>query len=798
MRHLVVFLLSILLFVHDIAAQGFTISGYIQDKASGERLPGVLVVDLTNQRFYTYSNEYGFFSLTLPRGRHVLYFSFPGYVGQRVELNLTADRTINVELPTSVDLEAVDVVAEKQVQSAQMSKVNISMRTVDKLPMLLGEADVLKAVQMLPGVQSGVEGTSGFMVRGGSPDQNLILLDGVPVYNVSHLFGFFSVFTPEAIKSVNIIKGGFPARYGGRLSSVLDIRMKEGDMHKFHAEASVGLISSKIIAEGPIKKDTASFIVTARRTYADLLAKPVINYLNNHKENKENIITGGYYFYDLNAKVNTRIGKNDRVYLSLYGGQDKAFIQFDKNHPDYYFGTKWTLQWGNMISALRWNHRFSNKIFANTTFTYSRFNFLTSVRMNIDDYRGGDTSAVLWDMNYSSGIYDIGSRVDIDYLPSATHKIKTGLSFVFHTFRPGISAFNLSGGDISIDTTYGNGNIYGREGFVYIEDNINAASWLKLNLGFHLSAFSVRDTVFISPEPRFSASILLSHNWSVKASYARMQQYVQLLSTTNMGLPMDIWLPATDIVLPQRSQQYAVGSVWRLEGINFSVEGFYKTMDNLVEMKEGESIFGDRTTGKTTGEIWEQKVVQGKGWAYGGELFVQKNAGRFTGWLAYTLSWTWRQFDSLNFGRKFPYRYDRRHDLKTVFMYRINDRWTASLTWVYNTGIAITVPLEQYISVRHTLNPSTLYSPNYLPRNTIQYFQYRNNYRLPPYHRMDISFSYSRTKKGRKSLWTFGIYNLYNRQNPFFVQFDYYTDPPTLYQYSIFQIMPFFSYKIFF
>ncbi len=780
------------------AAQKYTISGYVQDKESGERLIGALVVDLRNQNFYTYTNEYGFYSLTLPKGEHLIYFSYAGYVSQKFDIDLETNKTINVELATSVEIKTVSVVAEKQIQSAQMSKININVGNVSRLPMLMGESDVLKVVQLLPGVQQGVEGTSGFMVRGGAPDQNLILLDGVPVYNVSHLFGFFSVFTPEAIKSVNIIKGGFPARYGGRLSSVLDIRMKEGNMEHFHAQASVGLISSKIFLEGPIKKDTSSFIFAARRTYIDLLSKPIINYINNHKKNKDNIITGGYYFYDINGKVNTKLGQNDRLYLSIYGGQDKASIQFNRNHPDYKFFTRWTLDWGNMISSFRWNHKFSDKLFANTTLTYSRFLFRSGIKMQIDDYRTTDTASSLWDLNYKSGIYDLGAKIDFDYLPVPSHKIKMGAQFVFHTFDPGISAVNISGMEVTLDTTYGNSKLYGREGFVYIEDNINALSWLKINAGFHFSVFSIRDTVFFSPEPRLSASIILHPRWSIKFAYSRMQQYIHLLSTTNMGLPMDLWLPATNIVVPEKSEQFAIGSAWKTDKINFTLEGFYKRMDNLVEMKEGQSIFGDRESGKTIGQIWEQKVVQGRGWSYGAEFFAKKSTGRFTGWLAYTLSWSLRQFDSLNFGRVFPYRYDRRHDFKAVLMYRANDKWSLSATWIFNTGIAITVPLEQYISVRHILYAPTLYEPQYFTHNTIQYFQYRNNYRLPPYHRLDIGATYTTEKKGRKRILAFGIYNVYNRQNPFFVQFDYYKNPPTLYQYSIFQIMPFVSYKIIF
>ena len=790
--------LLLLLIVNQLLAQHYTVSGYVQDKESKEQLIGALIVDLTNQRYYTYTNEYGFFSLTLPRGKHVLYFSYPGYVSQKIDLDLTSNQTLNVQLATSVEIQAISVVAERQVQSAQMSKININVGNVSRLPMLMGEGDVLKVVQLMPGVQQGVEGTSGFMVRGGAPDQNLILLDGVPVYNVSHLFGFFSVFTPEAIKSVNIIKGGFPARYGGRLSSVLDIRMKEGNMEHFHAQASIGLISSKIFVEGPIKKDTASFVIAARRTYIDILAKPIINYLNNHKQNKESVITGGYYFYDVNGKVNTKIGSRDRLYLSIYGGKDKAFIQFDRNHPDYKFYTRWTLDWGNMISSMRWNHKFNNKLFANATLTYSRFLFRSGIKMQIEDYRPVDTAKSVWDLNYTSGIYDLGAHLDFDYLPVAAHKIKIGAQFVFHTFDPGISAVNITGLEVTLDTTYGNNKLYGREGFVYVEDDINAASWLKMNLGFHTSAFSIRDTVFFSPEPRLSASVIILPTWSVKFAYSRMQQYIHLLSTTNMGLPMDLWLPATDLVVPEKSEQFAIGSAWKIAKINFTLEGFYKRMNDLVEMKEGESIFGDRESGKTTGEVWEQKVVQGHGWSYGLEFFARKDIGRLAGWFAYTLSWSWRQFDSLNFGRKFPYRYDRRHDMKLVAMYHVNNKWNLSATWIYNTGIAITVPLEQYISVRHTLYAPTLYDPRYFSHNTIQYFQYRNNYRLPPYHRLDIGATFTTEKKGRKRVLSFGIYNVYNRKNPFFVQFDYYTNPPTLYQYSIFQIMPFISYKIIF
>jgi len=785
-----------ILFVYSFAhSQRYTISGYVQDRESAEPLVGVTIVDLQNQKYYTRTNEYGYYSITLPAGQHLLYFFYPGYISHKQEINLTRDIKLNIVLTTTIEIQGVDVVAEKEVQSAQMSQININVKKISKLPMLMGESDVLKIVQLMPGVQSGIEGTSGFMVRGGTPDQNLILLDGVPVYNVNHLFGFFSVFTPEAIKNVKVIKGGFPARYGGRLSSVLDIRMKEGNMEHFHATGSVGLVSSKVFLEGPIKKNVSSFIFTARRTYIDLLSKPIINYLN---KNAENEITGGYYFYDLNAKVNTKIGDKDRLYLSVYGGKDKAFIKFNKERTAYLFYTRWTLDWGNMISSLRWNHRFNKKLFANTTLIYSKFDFNTGINMQLEDNRSSQQKSATWILSYNSGIYDLGLKLDIDYLPVPEHKIRFGGEFIFHTFEPGISAVEMSGLEINLDTIYGTSEIIAQEAFVYIEDEIIATNWLKFNLGTHLSGFSVRDTVFLSPEPRLSASIILMPKWSIKLSYSKMQQYIHLLTTTNIGLPMDLWLPATDLVVPQKSTQYALGSAWQIKKLSFSFEGFYKEMDNLIEMREGESIFGDRTTGKIAGEIWEQKILQGQGWAYGLEFFAKKESGKFTGWLAYSLSWTLRQFDSLNFGRVFPYRYDRRHDFKIVSMYRLNKNWSLSATWVYNTGIAITVPLEQYISVRHTIVPATLYSSNYLARNTIQYFQYRNNYRLPSYHRMDISATYTKNKNNRKKELTFGIYNLYNRQNPFYVQFDYYTDPPILYQYSIFQIMPFVSYKIVF
>ena len=751
--------------------ENFTVSGFVEDSASGETLIGVNVY--TNDlKFGTTTNSFGFFSLTIPKGDTDLIFSFVGYEDYLQKINLKENIKLTIDLVFSSQL--IDEVTleskASNVKSTQTSVISVPVKQIKSIPMLFGEVDILKSIQLLPGVQSGNEGTSGFYVRGGGPDQNLILLDGVPVYNSSHLFGFFSVFNADAIKNVRLTKGGFPARFGGRLSSVLEIDMKEGNMKKIKGEGSFGLISSKLAIEGPIVKDKVSFIVSGRRTYADLL-------LNSFNP-ADSGIDGGYYFYDLNAKLNYKISDRDRIYLSGYFGDDIFGLNFTDFSDEFDFG----LGWGNKTATLRWNHLFNDKLFANTTLTYSRYAFNIDQGFNSGDYdlRFG----------YISGLKDFGTRVDFEYSPSPKHSFKFGSSYTYHDFFPGQLDLYLdnpnSESDFErIDTVfYFSQNLGANDMFFYVEDEINFSNRFKANFGLHAGFFSIRDKSYFKLQPRFSGRYLLNDNWSIKCSYAEMQQNLHLLTNSSVGLPTDIWVPSTDSVPPQQSRQFAISINTNFFNgkLEASIEGYYKTMNDLISYKEGTSFFD------ATG--WESSIeTGGMGRSYGLECFIQKSSGNTTGWIGYTLSWSDRKFDNINFGNWYPYKYDRRHDISFVMSHVFNDRFDIGATWVYGTGNAITFPLATYWSYEGGPNGDYI--------QTVEYYGNRNSSRMNPYHRFDFGINFHKQKKRYKRTWNLSIYNLYNRKNPFFVYLSQNDNNENVArQVSLFPIIPTITYSI--
>lgn len=768
-----------LLWIFTTNAQKYTISGYVVDSQSGEKLIGASVYDTISKKG-TITNEYGFYSLTLQREDVVFVVSYVGYNSYIEKLKLTDNLLKNVQLTPVIQLKEVLVEAEKgnrNIESSQIGVVQIPVQTIKQLPVFFSETDIMKTIQLLPGVQSGGEGTSGLYVRGGGPDQNLILLDGVPVYNCDHLFGFFSVFNADAINTITLIKGGFPARYGGRLSSVLDIRMKEGNLNEYHANFSIGLIASKFMIEGPIKKKKSSFLVSARRTYIDILAQPIILSFRDDG-------TAGYYFYDFNTKVNYIFSDTNRLYLSLYLGKDKAYSQYKEKYTSgnitYKEIQKAGLGWGNIIAALRWNHLFSSNLFSNTTVTFSRYRF--SVGFSEKQFQNNNKEEES-SFTYFSGIHDFSFKVDLDYRPNTNHSILFGFADTYHTFSPGINVFKYSGISEK-DTSFGNENIYANELISFIEDDIQLSPLFKTNIGFYQSLFFVRNTLYFSIQPRMSIRYMFHEKWSIKLAYSQMSQNIHLLTNSGFGLPTDLWLPVTDKIKPQKSQQIASELITtKLKGYETSVECYYKTMSNLIEYKEGASFFSESTS-------WEEKVTSGKGWAYGIEFFIRKNKGKTTGWIGYTLSWSWRQFTDLNFGRKFPYRYDRRHDVSFVLTHKFTERFDVGLVWVYGTGNAISLPIEKYPFA------DILFS-NYHSENAIYYYEARNQFRMPAYHRLDLSLNFHKQLKKAKRTWSIGVYNVYNRKNPFFIDFS--TDNVgnlRLTQISLFPIIPSFSYNL--
>ncbi|MCH7414013.1 TonB-dependent receptor [Belliella sp. R4-6] len=762
-----------------VNAQKVTINGNIKEEGSGESLIGANIYDKISQKGAV-ANQFGFYSYTTEKDSVDLYFSFVGYQTKRFQLAPKSDTVINVFLIPDGVLEEVVVSAEsmdKVQEITRMSSINVPIKQIKELPALMGEVDVFKVLQLLPGVQSGTEGASGLYVRGGGPDQNLILLDGVPVYNASHLFGFFSVFNADAINNVELIKGGFPSRYGGRLSSVIDITMKEGNMQEVKGEGSIGLIASKITVEGPIKKDKTSFILSARRTYLDILARPIIKAATNGNESV------GYYFYDLNGKVNHKVNDKNRIYFSVYSGDDKAYARYNdfyvNNNERTDYQEEFGLKWGNFISALRWNNVINSRLFSNYTFTYSRYQFdlFNEYKEKITGPSGSQSN--LYSERYFSGIRDWAAKADFEYIPNPDHYIRFGTNVILHKFSPGVYASKNS--QEANDLRLGASELNSTEYSFYAEDDINISSRFKANLGLHYSGFLTDGQNYNSLQPRIAARYLLNESTSIKASFVTMAQFIHLLTNAGLGLPTDLWVPATPNIGPQKAMQAAIGAVKNFKGFELSAEAYYKTMDGLIEYRDGATYLN-------IDEDWQDKVAVGEGKSYGIELLAQRKIGRISGWLGYTWSNTERKFDEVNFGEWFPYKYDRRHDISLALTHEWKDNKDFSLVWVYGTGNAISLPTQRYEGPE-----MSRWGGNYRPE--IQYYESRNNFRNPAYHRLDLSFSWWKTKRWGERKWTLGIYNVYNRMNPFFMDLSYDRNGNRkIIQYSLFPVIPSFSY----
>ena len=731
----------------------YTISGFIKDSLNGETLIGATIT-VKGQTKGISSNQYGFYSITLNAGNYLLACSYIGYQPKLVEIKLDHDRQFNFEvLPLVILSEEVVVTTKKRdanVKNAQMGKFTLPIEQIKSIPAFLGEVDLLKTIQLLPGVRNAGEGSAGIYVRGGGPDQNLILLDDAPVYNTGHLFGFFSIFNADAIKNVSLIKGGMPAQYGGRLSSVLDIAMKVGNNQKFQVEGGIGLIASRLSVQGPIKKNKSSFIVSARRTYIDALVKPFIS-------KSSQFYGSGYYFYDLNAKMNYKFSEKDRIYLSGYFGRD--VFDFVNGRQSL----KVNIPWGNATGTLRWNHVFNNRLFGNTTAVYNDYNFTFKASQNN------------FEIKLASGIRDVSLKQDFDLYPFTGHKIKFGGIYTFHRFTPSV----VSGKQDSVVFNPNNAQIkFAHEAAVYVQDDWEINDRFKINAGMRYSWFQqsgpykiyrtddngnrLDSVVYRSGEavktyggfePRITIRYAINDETSIKASVTHNLQYIHLVSNAGTTLPTDIWVPSTYRVKPQASWLYAGGVFknFRNNMYETSIEVYYKQMQNQIEYREGYT--------PNTLEDTENFFTFGNGWSYGSELFVNKTKGKFTGWIGYTLSWTWRRFKALNFGEKYPAKYDRRNDMSIVAMYTINKKWKLSGVFVYGSGNAATLPQRFYI-VGGVLT---------------QEYSRINEYRLPAYHRLDLSaiLTPKRNEKRKwKSEWVFSIYNAYSRQNPYFIYFD--------------------------
>jgi hypothetical protein len=752
-----------------MAQQAYSVSGTVKDKKNGELLIGVSVKVSEDPTINVVANEYGFYSLSLPEGKYTIIISNPGY--KDFEQQITVDKNIKIDLPLIQQEEvskAIDEVVisgikkDKNLTSAQMGTETLSIKSIEKLPVLFGEKDVMKTIQLLPGIKSNGEGSSGFSVRGGATDQNLILLDEAPVYNASHLLGFFSTFNSDALKDASIIKGNSPAQYGGRLASVLDVKMKDGNNKDYNVNGGIGLISSRLSVEGPIQKEKSSFIVSGRRTYADL-------FLKTNKDYKDNKL----YFYDLNLKANYQINENNRIYLSGYFGRDVLGL-----------GDTFNTDWGNTTATLRWNSIISSKLFSNTSFIYSNYDYKISLKND-------DT---VFDLN--SKIQDWNLKQDFTWFAGNKHSVRFGLQSIYHTLTPS----SASGTTVS---SFARNPRYSWENAVYINDDYKATENLTINYGLRLSMFSVlggdtfntyengviSDSKFLEKgkfgktytnlEPRISANYRINEVSSVKGGYSRNTQNLHLLSNSNSGNPTDQWIGSSYTVKPEISDQISMGYSRNFNNNNYELnaEVYYKSMQNQIDFKNGAQI------GFDTGSDVESELLFGKGRAYGLELIAKKKSGKLTGWISYTLSKTERKIDGINNNEWYNARMDKTHDLSIVATYQLNPKWSLSGLFVYSTGNAVTFPTGKY-----ELNGQTI-------------FQYssRNADRMPSYHRMDISATYEPSSNKRfRGSWTFGIYNLYGRENAYTINFEDNPDRPgttRAMQTSLFRWVPNITYN---
>ncbi len=757
-----------LLFSHYIQAQeSHTLSGYVRDAESGESLTGANIYPVEMPERGTASNAYGFYSLTLPEGNYTLVFSYLGYAEKRETIDLSNDRRLNITLSEGVSLQEVEVVAgeaEDNVKSTEMGTLELPMDYVQELPALFGEVDVLKAIQLLPGVLSAGEGTAGFYVRGGGPDQNLVLLDEAVVYNSGHLLGFFSVFNADAIRNTTLIKGGMPANYGGRLSSVVDVQMKEGNDKDFLIEGGIGAVSSRLTAQGPLIRERSSFIVSARRTYALDLAQPVVN--------NTDFAGSNYYFYDLNAKVNHRFSDRDRLYLSAYFGRD--VLQLNNNQRDFSF----ELPYGNATATLRWNHLFSDKLFMNAAAIYNEYDF---------GFNGGQSD---FNIEVFSGVRDWNGKVDFDYFPAFNHNIKFGLHYTHHELTPNIAEARLGDERFTNELE----PKYAHEAAAYLLDEWRLTPALSINAGLRLSMFtqlgpylSRSDSVAYSRgepvvtywglEPRLSTRLSLSTSASLKAGVTLTNQYLHLVSNSTSTLPADVWVPSSELVKPQIGLQYALGYFQNFgSGVyQSSIEVYYKKLRNQID-------YGENYVNNAADEL-EDQFVFGRGRSYGVELFLKKRKGRLNGWIGYALSRTERSFPDINEGETFPAIHDRRHDLSVVGNYQLSDKWSLSAAFVFGSGRAFTPVKSLY----------------FIGQDVVQEFGPRNSARLEDYHRLDLSATFvpqPDSEKDFTSSWSFSLYNSYSRLNPFFIYYDFETDQAagtakaTAYKVALFPVIP--------
>ena len=767
MRPLILFI-TILFSAPLLAQENFTVSGTVKLKSTGETVIGATI---RSGKSGTVSNEYGFYSLTLPKGKNALEVSSIGQETKKVDVTLEKNTILNISLEdASQNLGEVTIkstASGRSISGTQMGVERLSTAEIKNIPVLMGERDLMKAVQLLPGIKSAGDGNSGFYVRGGATDQNLILLDEAPVYNASHLLGFFSTFNSDAIKDMTLYKGGMPAQYGGRLSSVLDIKMNDGNNQDYSVSGGIGLISAKLNVEGPIVKDKSSFLISGRRTYADVFLK--LSPDSTINQNK-------LYFYDLNAKLNYTLGQKDRLYLSGYFGQDQLGV-----------GESFGLSWGNATGTARWNHIFNSKMFSNTSLIFSNYNYKIKIRAGANDFQ------------IFSQIRDWNLKQEFQWYANSRNSVRFGLNSIFHTLRPG----EITSSSTSSVNSSALQQRYSLENSIFGTNTWKASEKFSLTYGVRVTAFSIlgkgdffdmnskgeiTDTfnyksgeivkTYLNPEPRLAASYEFNESASVKASYVRNVQNMHLISNSTSNNPTDKWIASTNLIKPEIADQYSIGYYKNLADNKYelTLETYYKDMQNQIDYRNGADIF-------INSDAIESQLLFGKGRAYGLEMQFKKKVGKWTGWVSYTLSKTERKIDGISNNEWYNARQDRTHDISVVSTYQLNKKWTLSGNWVYYTGNAITFPAGKY-----TVNNQVVF-----------YYTERNGYRMPAYHRLDLGATcvLKQTKKTLSEL-SFSVYNAYGRENAYTIEFRQSKSDPTrteAVQTALFKFIPSVSYN---
>ncbi len=729
------------------------ISGFVTDSDNGEVLIGASVYDLL-QVIGTSSNAYGYFSFKIPEGDIILNGSYVGYKTSQQRFSIKNDTILNIQLSVNSNIQEVQIInsiSPEGINTTRTGTISVPINQIKEMPAILGEVDVIKSLLLLPGINSGGEGSDGLYVRGGGADQNLYLLDDVPIYNISHLLGFFSIFNAEAINNVNITKGGFPARYGGRLSSVVDIRMKNGSNEKINGSVGLGILSSQLALNGPISSKT-TFSVSARRSYFDLYS----SLIQHNRANRSS-----FFFYDINGKLAHQINDKNKLYFSFYTGRDKYFTKYNfreittatqYSQSDVKLNDETNSGWGNIMGALRWNKIFNDKLFANLTLAYTNYKYFIGYLQNEVETNSWN----FYEQKYNSGISDAMLKADWDYYLNNNHHIKFGGNYTYHIFNPKVDIIKrVENIETVIDSTIGGTNMYGKELYLYAEDDFSLSKKLKINTGIHYAGYVTPNKMYHSWQPRLSARYLIHPKLALKASYSRMAQFLHVVNSNSLLLTTDVWLPVTDDIKPQYSDLYAASCKWQIQqGFNISIEAYYKNNRQLIMIDPNSRMAS-----------WQSNIISGRGNVRGIEFLVHKKYNKLSGWFGYTLSKSENVFPGVNNNNYFPTSYDRRHDVGIYTNYKFNDHVNIAATWTFSSGNAVTLPSQKYYK------PTTPTQGTFNSNNYSEYIDEINGYTMPVYHRLDIGLNTSKKIKWGERTWSLGLYNVYGRQNAFSLYF---------------------------